>query len=439
MYIQIIRALSTLCLVSILQACGASDSDGDGSISSGITYTFSLRASLANQCSVETPFTQIELLLQDENWQWLESYSADEEGVITFTTTDKYINFTLVGKSQEGDGEESLDIVSYYQANSATPTVYRATYDSLQDNARCECLSHDLLVRHRTITDVTAVDSSQEFDYWESVSTQSTRFGNVTLCREVDQDWPITSFMVQGTNDGNKLIGAADFMNDFSEASDEWSLSAVEVGEEINLDETHQTLTQSQLFVDDEHFTAGIAENASSTLVFNSHLYVNESLYKTIATYPISETSSVFGKSSITSQRQVISSDYSTALANSAPEEKVNIDSVNFSELSDEGNYDYSEIKNYPMAIISFSYEFTATKAKWTMFGPNTGILPISAVLYGYEGIIDNDSYISQTEVILLKSDDSDDYDDYIMHYQDPSIDDFEKGLSSYHLNIVLQ
>jgi hypothetical protein len=65
-------------------------------------------------------------LLQDDNWQTINRYSADESGVISFETTNEFINYTLVAKNQQGTEAEGLNVVSFYQASSNAPAHYQA-------------------------------------------------------------------------------------------------------------------------------------------------------------------------------------------------------------------------------------------------------------------------------------------------------------------------
>jgi hypothetical protein len=104
--------LLSLALIGFLSSCGSS-SDGETPVEP-VSLTLSLSSVLFNDCGVEAPFTDIELLLQGSDWQTIEVYKSDENGLITFTTFDENINYTLVAKNQEGNGVEGLNIESYY-------------------------------------------------------------------------------------------------------------------------------------------------------------------------------------------------------------------------------------------------------------------------------------------------------------------------------------
>lgn len=431
---------SAVAMATLMQACGSSSGSSTSSGSSDANYTFTLNSVITNDCGEEVPFTDVELLLQDEDWTYQQSYSPDDDGVISFTTSDKNINFTLVAKTQSGDSDEGLDIVSYYQASTSTETTYQATYDSLVSNETCECITQDASLRHRSFENIDEAWTSLPFDSWESVSETETLFKDVTVCRVIDGDWPVASFMVKGTDSDDDKIGSADFLSDFTtDGTGEWSVSAVEVAEEIDLSKNHSDVVISQLFEDDEHFQSEISEDDDTALLFTSHMYINEAYYKGVAEYSLSESSNIYGSWSVSSENQVISTDYDDALDAEASDDMPSIDTVSFSELADDGTYDYSAVKNYPMAIIQFTYGDTSVPVTWTMYGPDEGVLPSSVDLEGYDDIVDSDSYISDTQVTLIKSDNTSDYDDYIEYYQSLDSDDFDTDLHKYYINITLQ
>ena len=437
--------LSKLCslitMVLLVQACGSSESNNSSSSSgNSSSYTFTLNAVLTNSCGITQPFTDVELLLQDDDWSWIQSYSPDEDGTITITTNDKNINYTLVAKTQSGDSSEGLDIVSYYQALSSKETTYYATYDSKVDNDTCECITQDVLLRHRAFDNVSEAWTSLPFESWQNVSGTETVFTDVTACRVIDEDWPLASFMVKGTNIDNERIGSADFITDFTQNSDEqWSVSAVEVAEEVGLSKNHQGMVISQQFEDGSHFYSTISEDDDTALLFTSHLYINEAYYHGVATQLLSESSNVYGAWSVVSEHQVTSTSYSDALAVTASTSMPNIDTVSFSELGDDGSYDYSGVKNYPMAIISFTYDYTQMPVNWTTYGPVQGTLPTSATLVGYDDIVNSESYITETEVTLLKSNSTSKYSDYIEYFQSLDDDSFDAELNKYIITISLQ
>ncbi|MBU2979695.1 hypothetical protein [Alteromonas sp. C1M14] len=437
---RLTQICSAIAIASLVQACGSSSDSSSTSTDSDGNYTFTLNAVLTNDCGVEAPFTDVELLLQDADWTYQQTYSPDADGVITFTTSEKNINFTLVAKTQSGDSEEGLDIVSYYQASSSTETTYQATYDNLVSNDTCECITQDASLRHRAFANIDEAWTSLPFEGWESVSDTETLFTDVTACRVIDGDWPVASLMVKGTDDDEEKIGSADFISDFTtDGTGEWAVSAVEVADEISLSKKHPDIVISQEFEEGEHFQSAISEDDDTALLFTSHMYINEAYYKGVAENTLSTSSNLYGSWSVTSGHQVISTDYDDALDAEASDDMPSIDTVSFSELDDDGTYDYSGVKNYPMAIIRFTYGYTSVPVTWTMYGPEEGILPNSVALEGYDDIVDSDSYITDTQVTLLKSDNTNNYDDYIEYYQSLESDDFATDLHQYDITITLQ
>lgn len=432
---------SVIALTILVQACGSSESNSSTTSSGNSAfYTFTLNAVLINNCGVSQPFTDVELLLQDDDWTWIQSYSADENGTITFTTNDKNINYTLVAKTQSENNSEGLDIVSYYQALSSKETTYYATYDSKADNDACECITQDVLLRHRAFYNVSEAWTSLPFESWQSVTDTETLFTDVVACRVVDEDWPLASFMVKGTNTDNERIGAADFITDFTQNSDEqWTVSAVEVAEEVGLSNKHQSMVISQQFQGGSHFYSTISEDDDTALLFTSHLYINEAYYHGMATQLLSESSNVYGAWSVMSQHQITSTSYGDALAVSASDNLPDIDTVSFSELGEDGSYNYSAVKNYPMAIITFTYDYTEMPVNWTIYGPAQGTLPTASTLVGYDDIINSESYITETNVSLLKSNSTSNYSDYIEYFQSLDNDDFIAELNEYIITITLQ
>lgn len=413
---------------SMLYGCGGSGSSTT-STAEVETFNFQLEATLANKCGNESAFNDVELLVQDDNWQIIERYSADDNGLISFTTTDEYINYTLVAKTQSGASVEGFEIKSFYQAKTTSTNTYAATYDALVDNDSCECVTNDLVLNHRALTTRRDIHSSLSYDSVESVDTATTEFKGVQACRVIGGDWPIASFMVSGESVTGSLIGAANFMTDFSE--EEWSLSAIEIPEEVEVT-ANQALsyTTSQIFDESEHFLTEVSEGEQSLLVFNSHPYVSESLYHFYSVQTLAATSSIFSESSFLSSQQIISTSYTSAYDTEVSIEQleeINIDYTNFSELAADGTYDYSAIQNHPMAMIKFTYNVLADTGSyypvtWVTYGEEQGILASSVPLIGYDDFVGQDTTsIENTEVTLVQSGNTSNYQDYISFVQSNS------------------
>tara|TARA_R110001592_G_scaffold142819_1_gene365158 strand:- start:1278 stop:2615 length:1338 start_codon:yes stop_codon:yes gene_type:complete len=440
------RCLISLALLSLIQSCGG----GGGSSSPKVPevpveYTFNLSSVLSNECGGSSSFSDVELLVQDDNWQTVSSHTADINGKISFVTLSKTINYTLIAKNQEGDEVEGLNVISYTQASTTTPAMYNARYDSRVDNTTCECITQDVLLSHRTFNERTNVNASAAFERWDAVDDQTTHFINVEACRTMDEAWPLHSFSVVGTDINGNAIGVAQFLSTFNaNAQLEWSLSAVEVADKVLLLANHQAFESTQIIQSASHFALSVSENDNAVVLFDSHPYINESVYQSNARFIFQETSSIFGSTKIESFQQIISTNYDESFSVKASKITPNIDTVNFSEINPDGSYDFSNVSGYPMAIIIMTYQaFNPTTglpmpAKWTTFGPVQGQLPINAVLTGYEDIINANTDKKGTDVTLIKSQATSSYADYLRYYQNGDLSTFANNLQRYHIEITL-
>tara|TARA_R100001377_G_scaffold84319_1_gene67595 strand:+ start:98 stop:1453 length:1356 start_codon:yes stop_codon:yes gene_type:complete len=446
--------ISPLLLSLFLQGCGGGSSSSPEAPVVPVEYTFSLTAQVTNDCGVASAFTGVELLLQDDSWQTLNTYKADDKGVISFVTTSEFINYTLVAKDQQGSEAEGLNVVSFYQASSATPSHYQARFDESLDNTTCECVTQSLELSHRPFVTQTDVTSSLPFDNWKEIDDSTTLFEGVKVCRAAEGEWPLHSFSVKGTDANLKAIAAADFSNDFSEnVAGIWTLSAFQVADAIDLAMPHQDFNTNQLIKGITHFPITVTKDDDSVLVFSTHDYISEAFYQSQASVTFDESSSIFGSSVIKTHQQVISTTATDSFLVKANEQKPPIDDRNFSEIKEDGNYDYSAVSGYPLAVISFT--FTAydpdtsllMPAKWTFYGPEQGMLAISADLTGYTDIINIDTDKKSTDIHLIKSLMSNNYQDYIKYYQagntvESALDvsnDFVKKLDEVEISIKLK
>lgn len=424
----IINKPAILSLISIffITACGGGSS-ADTSEKTVTNYTFELTASIANACDVKSPFTDVELLVQDDDWQITERYSADANGVISFTSQSEYINYTLVAKSQQGDDVEGLDIKSFYQAVTASSNVYTATYDTLVNDETCQCITSNLVLNHRTLNTRRDYFSSLPYESTEDIDSSTTQFNNVEVCRESTENWPLASFMVTGESSTQSLIGAANFLASFT-ADENWLLSAIEIPEEITLAANESlAFTSSQLIDHNEHFLINVEIDDESLLVFNSHQYLSEAFYKFYAEQTLAATSTLFSQSSLLSTNKILSTSYDDAYNTEVSVvelDKLDIDYTNFSELSADGRFDYSAINNHPMAIIKFTYSVLASTGgyypvTWTNYNENEGVLASAVALTGYQDLVNEETtIIESSDVTLLRSFNSSDYYDYIGFFQ---------------------
>jgi hypothetical protein len=437
-------SLVSLALVCFLTSCGSGGSSNSTSPKEPVAMTFSLSSVLVNDCGVESPFIDIELLHQDSNWQTLEVYPSDENGVITFTTFDENINYTLVAKKQEGESVEGLNIESYHQAKTTTMSRYIARYDQKQDQSSCECLIKDVELSHKTMNSITSVTSSLAFESYDGVTSGKTQYNNVEICREIDGNWPLSSFAVVGTDVNNEAIGVASFSDDF-DANTElvWTLSAFDDTQEVTLSSGHQAFISEQVIQGKSHFPLTVNEDQTSVLLFNSHDYTSEALYRSQANVELAENSSFFGSILIASSHSKVSPDADVSFAVMASTVTPDIDEVNFSEIKADGSYDYSAVSGYPMAIISFElttyHPITGLPmpTTWSNYGPEKSLLAISAPLTGYENIVDIDTDRQVTDTVLLNSATSNGYQDYMLHFQARLADDFAHDLKQYHISIT--
>jgi len=441
--------ISPLILSLLLQACGGSSSSTPEVPVEPIEYNFSLTSQLTNTCGVSSAFTEVELLLQDDTWQTIETYKTDENGVISFVTTNEFINYTIVAKDQKGSEAEGLNVVSYYQASSNTPAHYQAQFDELADTLNkesCECITQDLELTHTPFTTQTQVASSLSYDSLEAKDSSHTLFKEVNVCRVIGEQWPLHSFSILGTDADQMAIGAAQFIDDFT-ANDEgvWSLFAIISTKDFDLVTQHQAFTTNQIIGNTKHFITDVITEDESLPTFYTHDYQSENFYQSQASVTFDERDSVVRSSVVKTTHQVISTSPEESFAVKANEQRPPIDDIGITEIKPDGSYDYSDV-GFPMAVISYTFlAFEPTTnllmpAKWTFYGPEKGTLAISAPLTGYEDIIDIETRKEAIDVRLVKSMSTHNYQDYVKYYQDGrTVDmsnDFVKNINEVLLNV---
>ena len=433
----------------LLQGCGGSSSNTPAKPVEPVEYTFSFTAQLTNDCGVASAFTDVELLLQDDEWTTTETYETNESGVITFKTDSEFINYTLVAKDQQGSEAEGLNVVSFYQANSATPSHYQARFDQSIDNKSCECITKDIQISHRTFAEPeqSVVTSSLNFDNASPVGDKATLFEGVKVCRTTEGAWPLNSFAISGTDINQKAIAVAKFTDDYkSEETGVLLLAADEVPDDISLVMPHQNFNTNQIIGSSIHFPTFVDKGDDSLLVFTTHSYISEAYYQSKASVTFDERDSVVRSSVVKTTHQVISTDAQTSFAVKANEQRPLIDDISITEIKPDGSYDYSDVVGFPMAVISYTFlAFDPTTkllmpAKWTFYGPEKGKLAISGTLTGYDKIIDINTRKEAIDVRLIKSVVADNYSDYIKYYQGDSTtditNDFVKDIAEVQLNI---
>lgn len=363
--------------------------------------------------------------------------------MISFQTQQPTINYTLVAKTQQGNDPVGYDINSFYQANTAISSTYPVTYDSLVDNSSCQCITQDVILNHRNFKTRDKVLSSASFISQETINPQSTRYKGVNVCRSIDGSWPLHSFTVTGTDNSDNPIGTAGFLSSFEPNNDQlWTLPGLEVAENITLPNGHQSFETQQNIKEKPHFYLSVIESEASLMMFNSHAYSNETRYASKANHLFEKSSSIYGVIEVKSSHQKESGLYNESINVNANENKPNIDYIYFSEIKPDWSYDYSAVKGYPMAIITIDYlafdpvSGALIPAKWTTYGPHTGLLANSAPLTGYENIISADTRFIGTETKLIKSHHTSDYNNYIQYYQNVMSNNFSANLETYDIVI---
>jgi len=434
----------TILLLLFISSCGSGSGSSSEPEKIDSEYQFELSAKLINQCRQEVTFDQFEVHLQDESWQLIEKYSPNANGLVSFTSKQKEINYTIVAKYQQGDSTEGLDIVSYFHAKTAAPSLYIATYDNLLDNGSCECITQNINVQHRVFSRIDTVSTSFPYEDWQQVDPQNTHFNNARICRIKDQEWPISSVSIRGLDAKNDTVGVASLLTGFSLYDDQlWEAAAVEVAETISLPQEHTAFELTQSFANGEHFSVNIGQDDELLPVFNSHPYVSESVYQSTSSHVFEDIDSIFGRSTFSSFHQIKSTIYAETFNVSAKVDRPNIDNTNYSELNSDGSYDYGAISDYPLIKFTFDYEVkllnsdTITPVIWTMYGPIKGVLPSSVQLVGYDDVVTPKTKIFNTDIQIIKSSTSKNYEDYIRNYQHITDTDFYDDLNYFHLKVA--
>jgi hypothetical protein len=431
-------------LLLLLQSCGSGGSD-DSSTSSTSEYQFKLSAHITNKCGQPMVFNQFEVHLQDDSWKLVKKYNADVNGQVSFTTNQENINYTIVAKSQQEQNEEGLDIVSYYQANTTVAASYEAKYDSLVDNSSCECVSQDIEVQHREFSAIDTISASFNYESWYRIDSKNTYLKGLEICRAIDDEWTIQSISIRGFDSNNKAIGVASLIEDFSSnAENLWQTAAIEVADNVALPKKHVDFEISQIFANNAHFYADVNKDDTELLIFNTHPYISESIYYSVTSLLFEKIDTIFGQSTFSSHHQIKSSLYDQAFDVSAKTTQPNIDNSTFSELTGNHSYDYSEVSGYPLVAITLNYQVvgtnlnTSTPITWTMYGPIKGTLASSVQLSGYENTITPDTSIKSTDIKIIKSTNSNKYEDYINYYQGNQYSDLADNLYYFQLELLL-
>ncbi|MDG1732735.1 MAG: hypothetical protein P8M49_08560 [Thalassotalea sp.] len=433
--------------ILLLSACGGGGSSSSEPQPTG-PFNFSLASVLKNDCGVESPYTDVELVLQDENWQTISTHMPDAEGIFELTTADYKINYTLIATSKHKGNDQGIEAVSFASVQSNSSAKYYATNVAQLDNSSCECKTNDVVFIHNQLDELNAAYSSAQFDSFERIDSNNTKFNALKTCRNINDEWPDHSFSVEGPSGNYELVGLSGFGTGHEDLYDLYQAFNYD-----NLTNKNPDLTFSQFFNGLRHFETEVAQGAGTVLVFDNHKYTDTAVYSGYGTNTFDGTSSgPLTQTTLNSEHETFNSDYQVALDISPSTNRPNIDLEYLSEIQDNGEYNFNVVNNYNMAIIKFDYLAKDPNtqldmpASWTVYGAISGVLPTVNGLPGYEDIISKDTSIKGTFVRLVQSSATSDYDNYIKYYaqgiestNEKSSNAFAKERRFYNINIELK
>ncbi|TRX55863.1 hypothetical protein [Thalassomonas sp. M1454] len=432
----------------LLSACGGGGGGSNSEPQPIGPFDFSLSSVLKNDCGVESPYTAVELVLQDQNWQTVSTHKPNAEGIIELTTNDPKINYTLIATIKKQGEDEGIEAVSFNGVDSASSAKFYATNSAQLNNASCECKTNDLVFIHNQLDQLNAAYSSATFASFERIDSNQTKFIGVKTCRNIEEEWAEHSFSVEGPSGNYPLVGLSGFGTGHEDLYDLYQAFNYN-----DLSDKNPELTFSQFFNGLRHFETEVAERAGTVLVFDNHKYTDTTMYNAFGTYTFDETSSgPLTQTTLNSEHETYNSDYRVALQISPSTNKPNIDLEYLSEIQDNGEYNFNVVNNYNMAIIRFDYlakdpdTQLDMPATWTVYGPIEGSLPTIYGLPGYEDIISSDTSIKGTRVRLVQSAATRDYNKYIQYYAqamesaaDKSATEFAQERRFYNINVELK
>ncbi|MEM0910619.1 MAG: hypothetical protein AAGJ37_06565 [Pseudomonadota bacterium] len=434
-----LRYSALLTLIVFIQGCGSDSTTSNNAIDE--TATFEVAATLINDCGQRQSFDRFTVYLQDDDWNTLSSFQADENGRVSIDTVDETITFTLVAEMQQGDGLSGLEITSFADVPSSSNLSYEATFDTLKQSETCECVSQDINLRHRSFAEKSNFDASATFIDWVDESNQLSVFQGTTLCRENGEEWPVHSFTVFGRNLQGQLIGSSEITNDFGDALlSSLDISAIQATAPYAPPMAQTDLVVSQLFQQREHFKVRLPSDATTAPIFDSHPFIDEARHKSISHQDIATIDSLFGNSSYQVNRQIISTDVYLTLDNTLPITHPSLDYETYSELGEDGNYDYS-LADSDMLNITFVYDIkdasnNAIPVTWELFGPVTGTLPMTVGIAEIDNIVNPQSDVKTTQITLYNSEHTDNYNNYIFHFMGNVDEELISDLTWYQLSL---
>jgi len=409
-------------LSSLLVACGGSGGGSDKKLTPAPTYNFTISAKVVNKCGVEQPVANVDFFLQDAQWALVSAHKTDANGQVTLTTTDQTINYTIAKEDLSGNVVSGVQLHSYIGVKSASQAIITFDNSELADNTSCECNVQSLDLSYSLVDSLVSTQSSASFTASQKTSNSSARFNNVEVCRVKTQEWPQESFMVSGLNSQGQLTAFSGFSNNFDATPTiNWSLNTNAISIPLAVDHTkYQTLTTAQLLSNKLHFINVTGKNEQEAVIFDNHEFSDQSAYYGRATNTHQESISLVGKVILKSEHTRFSNQYEDTIELTPALIKPPVDTDLFSEVKPTGEYDYSDVENYP--AIHLTTTVNATKidtnvvlpAVWHVYGPSVGSLPTSDSLTGFSYIKRDINTIKNLKIELFSSDSTQSYDDYI-------------------------
>ncbi|MDP2562393.1 hypothetical protein [Psychrobium sp. 1_MG-2023] len=407
------KTLIAATVTALLVGCGGGGS-GSSSTPGNNTkeYTFDLTVSTTNQCGESQAVPNVEVLLQDANWDVISTHQTDELGQISIVTTQSIINYSVVSPSYNGDNLKDLNIYSYANISSSINAALTLDRAALADNTNCQCVTQDIELAHTSLDELTLAGTSAGTVTAELVDDRTTLFKDVEVCRVADGEWPTHSFFVQGPSGSDELIGRTEITNDFTQP-EQGNLQLISFDSAITTGiaaTQFDELTTGQLFADNLHFLTTSPELTESVLLFETHSHSDDARFYSQGKNNHVDADSLFGTFQVSSTHSLYAAQHDTLLNLSPEAEMPDIDTGFFTEFNGDGSYDFSAVADYPMVSITSHYRVvdesnnTFVPIRWTFVGETSGTLPTAKSLPDYKSLVNAETKVSSSEVILYKS-----------------------------------
>jgi hypothetical protein len=437
------KSLLVLPAVLCIHACGGGGASNKATTPEvPIFYPFSLTSTLTNKCGAKLPFVDVELFIQNQDWSVVDKLQPDENGVFSFSSASEFINYTLVAKNQQAGEVEGLDFVSFHQVKATTPAIYQAQHAVIIDNSNCECVMKNVSLTHTTINNIDKITSSANFSDVTFIDSRHTVFNNVEACRIVAGDWPLHSFSLLGEDNNNDIIGRGVFIEEYF-GNETWEAFASEFSTAYYFEDKHQSFSNGQIINGNHHFVMNVDDSDMSVQIFSKHDIIE--LFRSEVEY-IFEVRPNLNQYLRTSSKQIITSEiYGNSLMVEAdprvPDAFKNDKNINLIAIKSDGNYDFTSLADYPMAIVKIDFQSlnpiinSPMPVSWVTYGPIEGVVPIKVALLGYESLINEKTHF-RIDSEIIKSVSSNTYNDYVSYFQNHENMAFESNLKSYQIII---